>query len=893
MAKACLFSGCGQRHHSLLHPPPPALERVETPVGCTTQEPSLEGDIRNGPTGAGQEAQCAAVKSGRSRVSLQIVPVRVRGGEGGPEIETYAFLDNGSDTTLCLSSLAESLGVSGKPVHFSLSSINAENIPKSGYEVSLNVLALDGDDPILLDKVWTVDRLPISKRSVPSDEDVSQWPHLKGVKFPRLEGEEKAVSILIGNDVPEAHWVYDERRGRRKQPYAVRTPLGWTLIGRLNRSSVAKEAQVNYIRGSHEMLSSQLRRMYDAEFSERLASSKLAMSGEDRRALAILENSARLVDGHYQLSLPWRYRPPSLKNNRCVALRRLHFLEKRFQKDPSLMEKYCKTVNDYIAKGHARKVPGDQIDPGGKPLWYLPHHPVIHEHKPGKVRVVFDCAARFGDTSLNDQLLQGPDLTNNLTGVLLRFRQEPVALMADVEQMFHQVRVTPDDCHALRFLRWEDGDLSKNPVDHQMLVHLFGASSSPCCASLALKKTAKDFGSDFDAQTVDTVNRNFYVDDCLKSVATVPEASRLANQLVQLLAKGGFHLTKWISSSREVLEEIPLGERAPSVANLDLEDLPIDRALGTQWDVEADTLSFRVKEKPVPDTRRGILSLVSSLYDPLGFAAPIILPAKVLLQELCRLDFGWDETVPNETLVKWRAWVEDLQNLKLVSWPRCFKPKEFGVLHNVQLHHFSDASEVGYGAASYLRLVDDKGRIHCGLVMAKSRVAPLKTVTIPRMELTAAVVSVKLHKFITEQLDLPINKTVFWTDSTIVLQYIRNEARRFQTFVANRLSIIHDASSPYQWRHVDSLHNPADYASRGFSSSEARKLRHWFTGPAFLNQESTWPKLPDQIPDLPEDDHELKRKAQVHMSIQEHCLQPLLLRYSSFYKLLTSVAWLL
>ena len=150
MAKACLFSGCGHCHHSLLHPPPPALERVETPVGCTTQEPLLEGDIRNGPTGAGQEAQCAAVKSGRSRVSLQIVPVRVRGGEGGPEIETYAFLDNGSDTTLCLSSLAESLGVSGKPVHFSLSSINAENIPKSGYEVSLNVLALDGDDPILL-----------------------------------------------------------------------------------------------------------------------------------------------------------------------------------------------------------------------------------------------------------------------------------------------------------------------------------------------------------------------------------------------------------------------------------------------------------------------------------------------------------------------------------------------------------------------------------------------------------------------------------------------------------------------------------------------------------------------------------------------------------------------
>ena len=171
------------------------------------------------------------------------------------------------------------------------------------------------------------------------------------------------------------------------------------------------------------------------------------------------------------------------------------------------------------------KVPDGQIDPNGKPLWYLPHQPVIHEQKLGKVRVVFDCAARFGDTSLNDQLLQGPDLTNNLPGLLLRFRQESVALMADVEQMFHQVRVAPDDCHALRFLWWEDGDLSKTPVDHQMLVRLFGATSSPGSASFALKKTARDFGSGFDGQTVDTMNHNFYVDDCLKSVATFPEAS--------------------------------------------------------------------------------------------------------------------------------------------------------------------------------------------------------------------------------------------------------------------------------------------------------------------------------------------------------------------------------
>ena len=263
------------------------------------------------------------------------------------------------------------------------------------------------------------------------------------------------------------------------------------------------------------------------------------------------------------------------------------------------------------------------------------------------MRVVFDCAARFRETSLNDQLLQGPDLTNNLTGVLLRFRQETVALMADVEKMFHQVKVEPSDCDALRFLWWEEGDLTKRVVDHQMLVHLFGATSSPCCASFALKKTARDNKTGYDVQTIDTVNRNFYVDDCLKSVPMVPEARRLVIQLTDLLAKGGFHLTKWLSNCREVLKSTPASERAPSVKDLDLEDLPLDRALGTQWDVERDTLSFKVAKRLVPDSRRGILSLIPGLYDPLGFAAPFILPAKTLLQDLCRQDYGWDEDVFN------------------------------------------------------------------------------------------------------------------------------------------------------------------------------------------------------------------------------------------------------
>ncbi|XP_068738988.1 uncharacterized protein [Montipora capricornis] len=454
--------------------------------------------------------------------------------------------------------------------------------------------------------------------------------------------------------------------------------------------------------------------------------------------------------------------------------------------------------------------------------------------------------------------------------------------------MSYQVRVKPEDCDALRFLWWEDSDFTKGVVDHQMLVHLFGASSSPCCASFALKKTANDNKSSFDVLTIDTVNRNFYVDDCLKSVSTVPEAHRLVSQLSNLLAQGGFHLTKWISNCREVSKSIPAHERAPSIRDLDLEDLPLDRALGTQWDIERDTLSFKVAKRDVSSTRRGMLSLISGLYDPLGFAAPFILPAKTLLQELCRQDFGWDEQIPDEKLLRWRDWVGNLSNLEQITWPRCFKAKGCGDLTDIQLHHFSDASEVGYSAASYLRL-------QCSLVFAKSRVAPLKTITIPRMELTAASVSAKLHKFLEEQLDLPIHRSIFWTDSTIVLQYLRNEAKRFQIFVANRLAIIHDVSSSRQWRHVDSQFNPADLASRGLLSIDSEKLQFWLEGPDFLKEEEhKWPSLQVQIPSLRDDDLELRRrKSEVHTVVQEDVMQSLLSRYSSLYNLQTSVAWLL
>lgn len=218
------------------------------------------------------------------------------------------------------------------------------------YEVGLDVMALNGDDSVYLDKVRTVDRLPALNRNIPCEDDVKRWPHLRSIEFPKLDG--KAIEILIGNDVPKAYWVFEQRRGRPKQPYALRTPLGWTLICPLGQTS-SSVAHVNFACGGQEMLSNQ--RLYDTEFSESLSCTKQALSDEDHRALAILESSARKVNGHYQLALPWRFQTPCLPNNCSVAARRLQALERCFRADPALFEKYKDTINQYIANGHARK----------------------------------------------------------------------------------------------------------------------------------------------------------------------------------------------------------------------------------------------------------------------------------------------------------------------------------------------------------------------------------------------------------------------------------------------------------------------------------------------------------------------------------------------------------
>ena len=239
------------------------------------------------------------------------------------------------------------------------------------------------------------------------------------------------------------------------------------------------------------------------------------------------------------------------------------------------------------------------------------------------------------------------------------------------------------------------------------------------------------------------------------------------------------------------------------------DQLPIGRALGLHWDADSDTLLFKVVPTNKPPTKRGILSMVSSLFDPLGFVSPFILPVKVLLQELWRMGIQWDERVLEPLLTQWHRWVESLLFVAKIKIPRCFRNPFHSSITNIQLQYFSDACNHGYAAVSYLRLVDDQGNVHCAFVMGKTRNTLLKQWSVPRLELQAAVISTRLHVLIHDELDLPVHSVTFWSDSLTVLYYITNEKRRFKPFIANRVTEIHDVSAPEQWRHVSTSLNPA------------------------------------------------------------------------------------
>ncbi|XP_077971383.1 uncharacterized protein LOC144425718 [Styela clava] len=782
-----------------------------------------------------------------------IIPVWVKGNTS-KEVLCYCLLDGQSNTSFITGELQQQLGLKGVDTQISLSTMSSRNdLIQCKVFKNIQVSSYDHKDIISVPRAYTRDEIPVKRSQIPKSEVCKKWKHLADVaKHLMPYMPDLPVSMLIGSNAPNAIRPRDIIAGLETEPYAQRSILGWGVVGKVchgdddcyvSHRMLACGATSKVDPGEKFVFSTKVKEvlfpnqvcsMFNADFVEHCGNQQ-NMSAEDHRFLKILSDGITKKDGHYKLPLPLRSQQINLPNNLPLAQKRLEQLKKRMLRDQKYKNDYYKFMSDII-ENYAERVPDDEVSLSNGSVNYVPHLGVYHPKKPDKIRVVFDCSAKYGGVCLNDYLLPGPDQMNSLLGILLRFRMERVAVKCDIKAFFHQFLVDEPHRDLLRFLWWDNSDMTGNLCHYKLKIHLFGAISSPGCASFGLKHAADDGESSFGKEAADFIRNEFYVDDGLTSKPNAEDAIELIKNSTNLCSSAGLNLCKIMSNSREVLESVPQLSVSPSVQCLDpkSDPLPVERALGVDWLVESDCLCFRIDSKVTPVTRRGILSAVSSVYDPIGLVAPVILEGKKILQALCKDCYDWDEPIPEIFRVKWEKWQKDLCHLVNLRVDRCYKPVNFGNIKHVELHHFSDASESGYGQCTYLRLVNDCGKAHCALVIGKARVAPLKHVTIPRLELTAAVVSARMSNLVKTELKLKNATEFFWVDSMVVLGYIQNESKRFNVFVANRVQTIHNFSSPSSWHHVPTKANPSDDASRGLQADQLNAGCRWLNGPEFL-----------------------------------------------------------
>ena len=396
--------------------------------------------------------------------------------------------------------------------------------------------------------------------------------------------------------------------------------------------------------------------------------------------------------------------------------------------------------------------------------------------------MVFDSSAQFNGVSLNDVLLSGTDINNSLLGLLMRFRNENIGIMADIHQMFHCFQVKEDHRNYLRFLWYEDNDPQKEYVDYKMCVHVFGYSPSPAVATYGLRRTARNAEFSFGHDVRSVVERNFYVDDGLVSLPSVEEAVTLMRRTQQaLFQEGGLRLHKIVSNDSNVLTNFPSEDLAKDLMSRDLtkNTLPIQRSLGMSWDLKSDSFTFRITPDEKPFTHRGLLSTLNSFYDPLGLAAPILIRGKLLFRRMNTATTDWDQVLPKEYENEWATWKEHMQNLETLCIPRQYTSLSFIGSTRREVHLFTDASEEAITAVAFIKMTDADGNQQQGFLLGKA-------VTIPRLELCAAVLGIEITNIIKKQMDIPIGEFYFYTDSRVVLGYICNNTRRFYTYFKSR-----------------------------------------------------------------------------------------------------------
>lgn len=821
--QGCGMEGCREKHHFLLHPP--------TPTSSTHLSSS----------------HTAVISQNCDRYPyFRILPVVVS--FAGKQETIFAFVDEGSSSTLLDHSIAEQLGLDGPKEPLTLQwTGNVARQESKSKRVRFQIAGAGKGAVFQIEGAHTVERLLLPKQSLSYGALAERYPHLRGL--PIADYEQAEPKVLIGLDNLRLCIPLKIREGYHHEPIAAKCRLGWTIYG-YSACAPMPTVSINFHAPAASDVDYELNEQLNDYFSLDQLGTKpvgeVPESEEDKRSRMILEKTTRRVSGRFETGLLWKSDDIVFPDSFPMAVQRLKSLERKLSREPSLRARVHEKIEEYVAKGYCHRASLTELDSVDcTRVWYLPLCVVVNPKKPHKVRVVWDAAAKVNGVSFNSALLKGPDLLTSIVCVLYHFREHRVAVTGDIEEMFLRILIRPQDSQSQRFL-WR-GNAEAAPSVYIIDVATFGSTCSPSSAQFVKNTNAMEHMESFPRAST-AIIRYHYVDDYLDSFETEEEAIEVVQQVKSIHSTGGFNLRNFLSNSDALLTAID------GISDEDAKQLSVSRAekvesvLGMKWNPSKDvfiyTLTFReeldkvIQPSHVP-TKREMLKLVMSLFDPLGFMTFYLIHGRALIQDVWATGVDWDVPINNDLCQRWRQWISYLPRLSDVTIPRCYFRSQMD--GRKQLHMFVDASDAAYACVAYLRAHGTRG-VEVALVGAKSKVAPLKVLSVPRLELMAAVIGARMADSVAASHSYDIAETYFWTDSSTVLAWINSDHRKYHKFVGVRIGEILALTKMNQWRWVPTKQNPADDATKWGNGPCFDPRNRWFCGPSFLFQpEAEWP----------------------------------------------------
>lgn len=685
------------------------------------------------------------------------------------------------------------------------------------------------------------------------------------------EQNPEEIHILLGADVSAQLFTDKMEHFPGFGITAFKTKLGWTLMGRMEENTSLQNSLSGLSLSLH---------VSDAKLSDLWRLDVLGIASDDNKTKGVLEEETQKhfletvkqdSDGRYEVTLPWIMNNAILPTNRSIAEKSLNRTESKLTNINKRKE--YQEIFDYWEDNEIIEVMSERKER----VHFLPHRPVIKESsETTKIRPVFNASAHSRNSpSLNDCLAKGPNLIEIIPSILNRFRKYRIGISSDIEKAFCQIKIAEKDRDFLRFL-WFDSQNNLKIYRHNRVV--FGLTSSPFLLAATLNHLLNTVKENFE-DTAQILRDSFYIDNSLVSLSDIEETGKFIDEAKMILASGRFNLRCWRSNIPiEVIGETENTQK----------EVPV---LGLVWDIEKDSLRCKIEEigeLKEQLTKRKILSTTQKIFDPVGFTTPATLIPKLILQESWVQKIKWDQEVPSPLREQFDTWLKQLPLITQIEIPRWLNI-DYENEEKIALHIFADASKRAYATCVYLRIETLEGT-KVQLVNARSRVAPIKELTIPRLELLSCLIGARLAKTVISDMKLENCSTVFWSDSSTALGWIRRD-QAWGTFVHNRVQEIRSLTKISNWRHVPGTLNPADLPSRGCSFEHLQKSR-WWEGPSWLHlPENEWPQTEEQ-PDEELLNQEKRKTILTLIDNPKESFEWYYRYFSSYRKIVRMIAWI-